>query len=136
MKRITAAAVTTTALVAALLAAWALPAAAATPAVSGSVGPGFTISMAKKPTKAGLTKFTVSDKASSHNFHLYFGTGSSRARVFQVDAKGKPLKKKTQAMTEVGQTGTKAFYVTLKKGTYTFLCDPHLTTMVGTFTVK
>ena len=33
--------------------ATALPAAAATPTFNGTVGPGFTIKLAKKPTKAG-----------------------------------------------------------------------------------
>jgi plastocyanin len=132
MKRIVTAAV----FAAVVLAALAVAASAATPAVTGSVGPGFTITMSKKPTKAGLTKFTVSDKASIHNFHLYSGSGSKLTRVYQVDSKGKPLKQKTQAMTDVGGTGTKTFYVTLKKGTYTFLCDPHRSQMVGTFTVK
>ena len=60
------------ALVAAAVAALvaALPAIAATPIFNGTVGPGFTISIAKKPTKAGKIKLVVSDKASNHNFHL------------------------------------------------------------------
>ena len=60
------------ALVAAAVAALvaALPAIAATPTVKGTVGPGFTITMAKKPTKAGKIKLVVSDKSSIHNFHL------------------------------------------------------------------
>ncbi len=61
-------------LVAAVAAAFlltALPAVAATtPSFKGSVGPGFTISMAKKPTKAGKVKIVVSDKSDFHNFHL------------------------------------------------------------------
>ena len=48
----------------------AVPAVAATPAFKGTVGPGFTISMTKKPTKAGKVKITVSDKSDFHNFHL------------------------------------------------------------------
>ena len=36
----------------------------------GTVGPGFTISMATKPTKAGKIKLVVVDKSSIHNFHL------------------------------------------------------------------
>ena len=49
----------------------AVPAVAATtPTFKGTVGPGFTISMAKKPTKAGKIKLTVSDKSDFHNFHL------------------------------------------------------------------
>jgi plastocyanin len=123
-------------LAAAALVAAVLPAAAATPSFSGTVGPGFTILLAKKPTKAGLTKFTIADKATSHNFHLYKGTGSSLTRVFQVSKTGKPLARKAQATTDVAAVGTKTFYVKLQKGTYTFLCDPHLTSMRGTFTVR
>jgi plastocyanin len=101
---------------AALAVLTALPASAATPTFNGTVGPGFTISMAKKPTKAGKIKLTVNDKASSHNFHLK-GPGVNVA-------------------TSVGSTGTKSFTVTLKKGKYTFVCDPHASSMKGSFTIK
>jgi|SRR5215475_5432129 len=94
----------------------ALPAAAATPVFKGTVGPGFTITMAKKPTKAGKIKLVVSDKASIHNFHLV-GPG--------VNVK-----------TSVSGTGTKTFIVTLKKGTYNFFCDPHKSLMHGSFKVS
>jgi plastocyanin len=97
-------------------AAVALPAMAATPTFNGTVGPGFTISMAKKPTKAGKIKLSVSDKSSSHNFHLR-GPG-------------------VNVMTSVGSTGSKTFNVTLKKGKYTFVCDPHASSMKGSFTIK
>ena len=50
--------------------ALALPAVAATPTYKGTVGPGFTIKMATKPTKAGKITLVVTDKSSSHNFHL------------------------------------------------------------------
>jgi plastocyanin len=80
----------------------------------GVVGPGFTISMAKKPTKAGLYKLVVTDRSGIHNFRLVG----------------------TKAVTSVSETGTKTFTVALAAGKkYTFLCDPHRTTMVGTFTV-
>jgi plastocyanin len=90
--------------------------AATTPTFKGTVGPGFTISMAKKPTKAGKVKLTVSDKSDFHNFHL---TGPG------VNVK-----------TSVGFQGTKTFTVTLKKGTYRFVCDPHATSMKGSFKVS
>ena len=93
----------------------ALPALAATPKVTGTVGPGFTISM-KKPTKAGKYSLVVSDKSSIHNFHL----------------RGKGVNVKTS----VPGTGSKTFKVTLTKGKYSFLCDPHPTTMKGSFTIK
>jgi plastocyanin len=94
----------------------ALPVLAATPKFTGTVGPGFTISMAKKPTKAGKIRLVVSDKSSIHNFHL----------------KGPGVNVKTT----VPATGSKSFALTLKKGKYTFLCDPHPTTMKGSFTIK
>lgn len=93
----------------------ALPVLAATPKVTGTVGPGFTISM-KKPTKAGKYTLVVSDKSSIHNFHL----------------KGKGVNVKTS----VPATGSKTFKITLAKGKYTFLCDPHPTSMKGSFTIK
>lgn len=93
-----------------------LPASAATPTFNGTVGPDFTIKMTKKPTKPGTIKLVVADKASIHDFHLK-GPG--------VDVK-----------TSVSGTGTKTFTVTLKKGTYKFFCDPHASTMHGSFTVK
>ena len=103
-------------LAATLAAVAALPVVAAVPKLTGTVGPGFTISMAKKPTKAGKYTLVVSDKSNIHNFHL---TGPG------VNVK-----------TSVAATGSKTFKITLKKGKYTFLCDPHASTMRGTFTVK
>jgi plastocyanin len=95
----------------------ALPVLAATPKFNGTVGPGFTISIAKKPTKAGKITLVVSDKSSIHNFRLR-GPGVNVA-------------------TSISATGTKTFKnVALKKGKYTFVCDPHATSMKGSFTIK
>lgn len=106
-----------TVLIAALITglAAALPAVAATPVFKGTVGPGFTISMASKPKVAGKTKLVISDKADTHNFHL---TGPG------VNVK-----------TSVPAEGITTFTVTLKKGTYKFICDPH-PFMKGSFTIK
>ena len=93
----------------------ALPALAATPVYTGVVGPGFTITLAKKPTKAGKIKLVIRDKSKVHNFHL---TGPG------VNVK-----------TSVSAIGTSTFTVTLKKGTYKFICDPH-PFMKGSFTVR
>jgi hypothetical protein len=93
----------------------AIPVFAATPKITGTVGPGFTISM-KKPTKAGKYTLVVSDKSSIHNFHL----------------KGKGVNVKTS----VPATGSKTFKITLAKGKYSFLCDPHPTSMKGSFTIR
>jgi plastocyanin len=57
----------------------------------------------------------IDDKSSAHNFHL---TGPG------VNVK-----------TSVPAVGVKTFTVSLKKGTYKFVCDPHLF-MKGSFTVK
>ena len=93
----------------------ALPAAAATP-VLGVVGPGFTITLAGKPKRAGVYKLTVQDKSNIHNFRLV-GPGVNVA-------------------TSVAALGTKTFIVKLKAGkVYRFLCDPHRTTMKGSFRV-
>jgi plastocyanin len=89
--------------------------AATTPTYRGSVGPGFTITLAKKPKKAGKIKLVVSDKSDFHNFHLR-GPG-------------------VNVSTTVPATGSKTFTVTLKKGTYRFVCDPHASSMKGSFKI-
>lgn len=86
----------------------------------GTVGPGFTISLSNdgatvKTLKPGTYKITVNDKSSIHDFHL-IGPGVDET-------------------TDVGSTGTVVWTVTLKKGSYTYRCDPHLTSMIGHFTV-
>lgn len=99
---------------AAVLAA-ALPAAAAIPVYRATVGPGFTITMPKKPTKPGKIRLIVSDRSAIHNFDLR-GPG-------------------VRVSTSVPGTGTKTFLVTLKKGLYRFVCDPHSSAMKGAFRV-
>jgi plastocyanin len=107
------------------LAAAVAPAAFGAPSktvLSGSVGPGFTISLNDasghkvSKLKAGVYTINVVDKASIHDFHL-MGPG--------VD----------KVITSVGFTGTKSVTVTLKKGKYTYVCDPHSSSMKGSFTV-
>lgn len=93
----------------------ALPGFAQTAKITGTVGPGFTITM-KKPTKAGKYTLVISDKSTIHNFRLK-GPGVNVA-------------------TSVPAIGSKTFKITLKKGKYTFLCDPHPTSMKGSFTIK
>ena len=82
--------------------------------LTGTVGPGFTISMNKKTVKAGTYVVTIRDLASIHDFHL---TGPG------VDKK-----------TSVTGTGTTKWTMKLKKGTYHFVCDPHHTIMHGVLT--
>ena len=94
----------------------AAPSQAALPKkLTGTVGPGFTITMNKKTVTAGTYVITVHDLASIHDFHL---TGPG------VDKK-----------TSVSGTGTTKWTVKLKKGTYHFVCDPHRTIMHGALTV-
>ena len=88
--------------------------------LQGTVGPGFTISLkqngkAVKTLKAGTYKIVVADKSNIHNFHLT-GPGVNKS-------------------TSVGSTGSKTWSVTLKKGTYKFVCDPHATIMKGVLRV-
>jgi plastocyanin len=40
-----------------------------------------------------------------------------------------------RALTAVGFTGTKTVTLTLKRGTYTYYCQPHASSMRGTFRV-
>jgi plastocyanin len=95
-------------------------ASAATPTLNATDGPGFTITLkkaGKKVTslKAGKYKVVVKDLSNLHNFHL----------------KGPGVDKKTG----VGAQGTSTWTVTLKKGTYKFICDPHAAIMKGSFKV-
>jgi copper binding plastocyanin/azurin family protein len=94
---------------------------AALPKLTGTVGPGFTISLKQglrrvTTLKAGRYTFVVSDRASIHNFQLR-GPGLNRA------------------LTTIGFTGTRTVTLMLRRGTYTYFCVPHSTTMHGTFRV-
>jgi plastocyanin len=95
------------------------PAQAALPKLVATDGPGFTITLKKSGTKvtkvkAGKYSITVSDLSSIHNFHL-IGPGVNKK-------------------TSVAGKGKTTWTVTLQKGkTYRFLCDPHATTMKGSF---
>jgi plastocyanin len=97
--------------------------AAAAKTVNGTVGPGFTIGLTiqgKKVTKlkAGTPyRFVIRDRAAIHDFHL---TGPGLNRV----------------LTSVPFTGTKSFVLRLRKGSYSFVCDPHSGIMHGRFQVS
>ena len=104
----------------AALAVVVAPAGAAIPALKGTVGPGFTITLKKGATKvaklkAGKYKLVINDLSDIHNFHL-FGPGVNKR-------------------TSVGAESTVTWTVTLKKGTYRYVCDPHATSMKGAFKV-
>lgn len=111
------------ALASALVIAAAVARAAPAPkTVRGTVGPGFTINLTlggKRVTslKKGVRyRFLISDRSGIHDFHL---TGPGLNRV----------------LTGVAFTGTKSVVLTLKKGTYRFVCDPHFDSMHGSFRV-
>src|ERR1700750_2003005 len=98
----------------------AAPASSAT-ALTGTVGPGFTITLTtggKKVTtlKAGTYTIKISDKSNIHNFHLS-GPGLNKS-------------------TSVGGTGSQTWTVKLKKGKDHYQCDPHASFMNGNFTVS
>jgi plastocyanin len=85
--------------------------------LNGSVGPGFTISLdGTDGITAGDYTIVVDDQSAEHNFHL---TGPGGVDV----------------ATDVSGEGEESFDVTLEAGEYTFVCDPHASTMNGSFTV-
>jgi len=78
----------------------------------GTTGPSFTITLKKggklvKTLPHGKYTITVQDKSNIHNFRL----------------KGPGLNKQ---ITTLSQKGSKTVTVTLKKGVYTYQCDPHV----------
>ena len=99
---------------------------AANPVLKGTVGPGFTITLTQsgkkvKSLKAGKYTFKISDKASIHNFVLEKEKGTPK---FEKD------------LTDVSETGTKTYTINLTKGSWKYYCQPHESSMSGTFTVK
>ena len=89
--------------------------------LSGSVGPGFEISLKDAngadvtTLSAGTYTINVDDQSDIHDFHLS-GPGVDEA-------------------TEVGTTGMTTWDVTLEAGSYHFQCDPHSSQMNGDFEV-
>ena len=97
------------------------PGAGPTTRLVATVGPGFTITLKKSGKKVttlrpGTYTITVQDKSDFHNFRLR-GPAVNRA-------------------TTVAEVATKTWTVKLRKGTYRYVCDPHATSMKGSFTVK
>jgi plastocyanin len=87
----------------------------------GTDGPGFTITLTKAGKKVrtltpGKYAILIRDKSNIHNFHLT----------------GPGVNKKTG----VGFVGNRTWSVTLKKGNYKFVCDPHAAAMKGSFRVS
>jgi plastocyanin len=100
------------------------PSAAAAPTkLVATVGPGFTITLTKAGKKVtslkpGAYAITVNDRSTFHNFHL---TGPGVNKRTTVAFKGTPAKPWT---------------VTLRRGTYRYVCDPHALQMKGSFKVS
>ncbi|HJX48382.1 MAG TPA: hypothetical protein VJ375_11075 [Gaiellaceae bacterium] len=94
----------------------------AVPTLTGTVGPGFTITLKQnnkvvKTLKAGSYKLVINDKASIHAFSLDGPHGYAKD------------------FTTVPFTGTKTFTLKLVAGKYKYYCPPHEPTMFGRFTV-
>jgi plastocyanin len=87
-----------------------------------TVGPGFTIGLktatGKKVTNLAVGAYTlvIDDRSAAHNAHV---TG--------------PGVNKSTAVPFIGKTTVK---LALRKGTLTFVCDPHKATMKGSVTVS
>jgi plastocyanin len=85
------------------------------------VGPGMTISLSNEAgarvtrLDPGMYEVEVRDMSEEHNFRLS-GPGLNRA-------------------TEIGDIGTVTWTISLTDGTYRYVCDPHMGTMNGSFTV-
>ena len=90
-------------------------------ALKGEVYPNFKIEMKNSSghrltrVAAGTYRIKIEDKSPIHNFHLT-GPGVNKT-------------------TSVGGVSETTWTVTLKAGTYTYMCDPHVGQMRGTFRV-
>jgi plastocyanin len=87
----------------------------------GTVGPGFSIALktpsgaAVRTLRAGTYIVVVRDRSDEHNFHLR-GRGVDKA-------------------TTVGDATTKTWRIKFAAGTYTYVCDPHASSMRGSLRV-
>jgi plastocyanin len=107
--------------VAAVLTVAAVAPAAGPPTVTGVVGPGFTITLKQHARKVSALApntylFVIQDNSAIHNFHL-IGPGVNKK-------------------TSVAGMGKTTWRLTLRRGTYRYICDPHATTMKGKFVVR
>ena len=89
--------------------------------LAGTVGPGFTITLKNhgktvKNLAPAKYEFVIADKSKIHNFHL-IGPGVNKK-------------------TSVAAVGTKRWILTLRAGTYRYVCDPHKAIMHGKFVVR
>ena len=115
-------AVATAAALALVLAAAAFSRTHAAPTLTGTVGPGYTITLKMnnkvvKTLKAGSYKLVIHDKAPIHAFSLDGPNGYAKD------------------FTTVPFVGAKTFTVKLVAGKYKYYCPPHEPAMFGRFTV-
>ncbi len=115
-------AVATAAALALILAAAAFSRTHAAPTLTGTVGPGYTITLKMnnkvvKTLKAGSYKLVIHDKAPIHAFSLDGPNGYAKD------------------FTTVPFVGAKTFTVKLVAGKYKYYCPPHEPAMFGRFTV-
>jgi plastocyanin len=88
--------------------------------LTGTVGPGATITLKKRGVKvrtlkAGRYSIRVTDRADDHDFRLKGAVN--------------------RTITGVAFKGTKTVTLTLRKGKVTYYCSPHASFMKGSFTV-
>jgi plastocyanin len=101
----------------------AVPAAPEATPLKGTVGPGFTITLKTAAGRnvttlaPGSYRIRVADRSDIHDFHLR-GPGMNRI------------------ITGVAFRGTKTVTVRLRPGRYTYVCDPHPTSMKRSFRVR
>jgi len=101
----------------------ALSRGSATPVLTGTDGPGYTIMLKKggtlvKTLKAGSYTFVINDKSNIHGYSLDGPHG------FAKD------------FTKIPFVGKKTVVVKLKAGKYKYYCPNHESTMFAHFTVK
>ncbi len=90
--------------------------------LTATVGPGFTITLTNargvkvRTVKPGVYRITVRDRSAHHNFHLV-GPRVNRA-------------------TSVTAVRRVVWTVTLRRGVYRYICDPHAIGMRGSFRVR
>ncbi len=116
-------AVTAATVVALTVVAAALSRAEASPTLSGTVGPSFTITLKKsgklvRTLKAGSYQFVINDRSNFHGYSLDGPHG------FAKD------------FTKIPFVGKKTFIVKLKAGKFKYYCPNHESTMFAHFTVK
>ena len=106
-------------------AAFLVSAQASTPKLTGTVGPGYTITLKQgaakvKTLKAGKYTFVITDKAAIHNFKIEREKGGPKIE---------------KMLTGTSFQGKKTVTMTLKTGSWKYYCSIHEPQMFGFFKV-